>query len=92
MDFQPQLLAKGVKWQKIYVVHRLRSLGLPEKDIENSIFKVEHQFTILGGYLGSQAEWSILHGEVTGCPEDFQFDLDFLREESIHTVASLWDD
>ena len=92
MESHPQLLARGAKWQKLYVRTRLRSLGIPEKEIDNQIFKVEHQFTILGHHMGSQAEWSIMHGEVHGFPEDFQFDLDYLREESIHTVVSLWED
>ena len=92
MYTQPQLLARGAKWQKLYVCTRLRSLGIPEKEIDDLIFKVEHQFTILGHYMGSQAEWSILHGEVSGFPEDFQFDLDVLREEALHAVVSLWED
>jgi hypothetical protein len=90
MDFQqPQRIAKGSKWGKSYVLSRLLTLGLPENEICDALYKVEHQFSILGGERGSQAEWSIKFAEVTGFPEDFQFDLDSLREDALATVATL---
>jgi len=62
-------------------------MGIPERVTRDLFFKVEQHFSVLGAQQGSEAEWSIRFAEVMGCPEDFQFDLDQLREAAISDTA-----
>lgn len=87
MAADPILMCDGPEWQLPYVSKRLQELGVPAKRLPTLYFRVESCFSELGFALGCHSEWSIQAGEVHGAMEDFQFDLDQLREESIREVA-----
>lgn len=83
----PEIIAQGEGWNTPYVCQRFRSRGVPERKAKDLLYKVEQHFSLLAAQLGCQAEWSIRFAEVMGDPEDFQFDLDQLREAAISDAA-----
>ncbi|MBF0196736.1 MAG: hypothetical protein HQL32_03465 [Planctomycetes bacterium] len=87
-----QLLAKGSRWGREYVTHRLKSMGIPDCAADQMFFMVEQQFSTIGSDLGSTAEWSIRFEEVSGAPEDLQFDIDNLKETAIADAINFWND
>ena len=88
----PAIIAKGGPWSKSHVARRLLELGIPAESLEDQFFRVEQEFLLLLQSMGSDAEWSIRFGEVTGEPEDFQFDIDEIKEEALQTVATNYSD
>ena len=89
---QQVILAKGGSWTRNHVAHRLLELGIPADSLEDQFFRVEQEFIMLTHALGSHAEWSIRFGEVSGDPEDLQFDIDELKNEAIETVVTNYSD
>lgn len=89
---QPILLSEGPQWQMPYTFKKLVALGVPKKRIPDLAHKIEGIFFNLGFSQGCQAEWSLHWGQVMGQPEDFQFDIDALREQAIVDVAESYDD
>jgi len=88
----PIIIAKGGPWSKGHVARKLLALGIPSDSLEDQFFRVEQEFILLLQSLGSNAEWSIRFGEVTGAPEDFQFDIDEIKDEALQTVAANYSD
>ena len=89
---QPILLSEGLHWQMPYVFKKLVMLGVPKQRIPDLAHRVEGTFFNLGFSQGCQAEWSLHWGQVMGQPEDFQFDIDALREKAIVDVSECYND
>lgn len=86
------ILAKGGPWTKTRVAEKLIHLGIPADSLEDQFYRIEQEFILLLQVHNSRAEWSIRFGEVTGQPEDLQFDIDGIKDDAILTIVANYTD
>lgn len=83
-------IASGNEWGEDAVLVHLTLAGMEVSEAREVFYLVEQQFSMQAENLSCKAEWSIRFSEVTGNPEDFQFDIDELRSIAIDEVIAMW--
>lgn len=65
----------------------LLRMGIAARCSTDVLIRLESGFSSLAREKGADVHWTIRCGEVSGSPEDIQFDLDGIRDEAISLEA-----
>lgn len=89
-DEMLQMIAEGEAWNSAMVLKSLTRRGVPMEKARELFHVAESRFSVRASSMGCRAEWSIRFAEVQGFGEDFQFDIDSIREFALDEAAEMY--